>query len=194
MCKPASSILLSSRAVVLAACLLGASAASAAPPPVFDARVINTNANPVPVIVITPPPPPVVPTVQCKIELGLGSSSTPFASGGSRTNSMSCPAGVTAIDLERVIHDANGGTLPSVNVAHYTLLFSLGPQHVTTGTVIALATQSAPDVRLPTAVRVSANDQTGQNWFHFGKACSSGIAGINVGCGGIVYLIGKPVN
>jgi hypothetical protein len=154
----------------------------------LEARIINTPSQPVPVSVIPAAPDPMV---TCRYSLGTtGSATTPIAwgSGVAPVTSVSCPAGVTAIDVRRVIYDFDGA-----NAVHFAVFIGYVPPGVTSDISahwIAMLTNGQADIALQTPVRIDTNDG---GTIQANVRCSSGIAGFNVQCGGRVFLIGTPV-
>jgi hypothetical protein len=183
--------------VVLALTSAGPALAQGAIKPIM-AFIVNDRANPVPVVVTndTPAPPALV---KCTRDLGGGSSPDPIipAVGGGWFNviTIDCPAGVTALDVQRVTY-APGVTAAATqnNVVHWQVV--LGPSSApdTTlepGEVIAVLTAGAPDTVLSRPLRVDLTlPLSGFAWERSG---STGIAGIGAQLSGSLIFEGVPV-
>ena len=81
-------------------------------------------------LLVTLVSPAVAATVTCSWDLGSGSNnalvSTTAEKGTPLSSSLKCPPNTAAIDVQRVIFDPYGGSLPSINVASYTLTVAIG--------------------------------------------------------------------
>jgi len=162
--------------------------------------VNNTSSSPVPVSVVSIVNPPGAPVVNCYLGLGTFTQGTPFVNpageGSSGIGLLTCPPGVTAIDVQRVLYDAWGGTssFHSENVAQYQLMLGLVPTFpgsFDNAVLFPVLTNAAPQADLPAPIRLDkASGKAIVNQY----ACSSGVAGYNAKCGGRVYFIGTVVS
>ena len=179
-------------ACLAAACLAPPVLAQGALKPV-EALIVNPANRPVPVSIV---PPATSSTAMCRIEMSDGS---PLASVASTATSfpiaeLSCSAGVSRLDVHRVVASATPFPAPGNLPVHFNLVVGLGrPDAIGYVLDVPIATLSSgtPDLALARPVRIDKNapvlmlaDQT----------CSSGITGIVAKCMRTVFLIGTPVN
>lgn len=162
-----------------------------------EALIVNPPSRPVPVNVIAPPAAELAPLVTCNVTLARFTGGAPFAQGITSQRvlgDIACPAGVSHLDVQRVIYDPSPG---SENVAHYhllvgTVLPTLPPSDVAGDfQPLAMLTEGAPDVVLPRPRRIDLTDTQRRLRLRYG--CGSGVAGIAPACSGVVYLIGTAV-
>ena len=154
--------------------------------------VTNTPANAVPVTVIPSSPSP---TVTCVADIGRGSAGSPYSGITSRTPlaGLNCPSNVSAIDLQSVFYEPSAGSLPSQNVASFWSNIGLNNGTGFTIEHLIAATSSGTPVGLVSPpVRLDMDDPSGTAIIFNGR-CFSGIAGVNSSCGGLLYLVGTPV-
>jgi hypothetical protein len=162
-----------------------------------QAVIVNSPANPVPVLVTnTTPTPPAL--VKCTKDLGGGSTPVEIANpGGGWFNvlTIECPAGVTALDVQRVFY-APGVTAVETpnNVLHWQVL--LGPSSapdltLDPGEVMAVLTAGAPYAVLSRPVRVDLT--IGSAGFAYMRSGSTGIPGIGAQQSGSLIFEGVPV-
>lgn len=158
-------------------------------PPILplDVKVTNTTANPVPVSIVAAALPT---TINCRLNLGQSFASTPIFQtvyNGADVAALQCPAGVNSIRVRRVIFDPTGGSLPSENLVHFRMLVALGDST----NVIAIVTDGSPEAKLAAPILI---DRTSGQEILYKTLCSSGIAGINVKCGGQLLLFGSAAD
>ena len=157
--------------------------------------IVNGTAKPVPVLVTnTRPTPPDL--VKCSLYIGGLGSATPVVAGGgggSSLNAINCPAGVTALDVQRVFFAPGVPAESTVsNVLHWQVVFGLSSDtNLEAGEVMAVLTAGAPDTVLSRPVRF---DVTLANpLIAFRESASTGIPGISAAITGSLIFEGVPV-
>jgi hypothetical protein len=169
----------------------------------LEAVVVNPASRPVPVTVIAPTAATQPATVTCRIQFDRQTASSPFFFGTkiiTPVQYLDCPSGVTRLDVHRVLFDPAGGGFGSMNVAHFHLMVGIGPLSGSgenfgdedVAIPLAMLTEGAADISLARPVRIDKG-ATGMAVMTR-RGCSSGIAGFNAACAGVVFLVGTPVN
>jgi hypothetical protein len=157
--------------------------------------VNNTDASPIPVSVVSVAPPAPEPTVTCKIDTGSALQNSPFASNiiSFPGDSISCPSTIAAIDVQRLLFVPDPGHFGEFDTTTASYRSAFGTQSATDefalGNVIALVTEGSPEKVFSPSVRLGLAKT---DLYVVRTHCTSGLAGINVTCGGILYFIGTP--
>lgn len=179
-----------------AACFAPSALAQGVLKPV-DARIVNTPSQPVPVSIVAPAAPAPA-TATCRIDIDISGNLLPVPAGGISTQiaSLECPAGVSRLDVHRVVfHTGVFVSAPVSNQMHFNVSVALGRfigNLPVLDTPIATLSDGTPDLSLARPVRI---DKTAAGVYAMtSMMCSSGIAGLAPKCAGTVFLIGTPVN
>jgi hypothetical protein len=161
------------------------------------AFIVNDADNPVPVLV-TNATPTLPDLVTCSKDLGGGSSPNPIvaAPGGWFNNlTIDCPAGVTALDVQRVIYAPNVTAVETLNnVLHWQIAFGQSTSPDTSlepGEVMAVLTSGAPSAVLSRPVRLHFTG--GSSGIAYERSGSTGIAGVGASQSGSLIFEGVPV-
>jgi len=159
-------------------------------PVVGDVEIVNTSP-----IAVTVVPPAASEQVICTVlEGSSGPGNWPVEIGSS---TLTCPAGVTAVDIQRVIFDPSAldpsnATFSSRDYLIYNMLVGIGPAGnfglAKMTTIFGMFTQSELDKTLPRPVRITLATQ----WIYFQGRC--GAPGVtNTICGSGAIIIGTPI-
>jgi len=160
-----------------------------------DALIVNPVNRPVPVSIVAPAAPA---TATCRIDIDISGNLLPVPAGGTSTQiaSLECPAGVSRLDVHRVVfHTGVFVSAPVLNQVHFNVSVALGRLIGNSAVLdmpIATLSDGTPDLSLARPVRI---DKTAAGVYAMtSMTCSSGIAGLAPKCAGTVFLIGTPVN
>jgi hypothetical protein len=178
-------------AVFFATTFLATVAAAQSNNPPLNVTVTNT---PLPVSVVAPPS---APTIVCTRLLLSGGGPGQFTGGGGSSAfvgaALKCPAGVTAIDVKRVVIEP----VNSPNVTGYITTVKNGPPDplnsfdVTEPKLLAVVTNGAPEVSLDDPVRLDVSP-TSTLRLVVRTSCSSQISR-GIDCSSTLYLFGRAV-
>jgi len=180
-------------AISVATTLLSAVAGAQPNNPPLSVTVTNT---PLPVSVVSLPPSS--PTIVCKREIGSSASPLSQVAGGGGSGAfaspiLKCPAGITAIDVKRIVVEPN----LSLNVTAYILTIKVGPPdplnsfEVSEPKMLAVVTNGAPEVSLADPVRLDVSP-TSTLLLVNRLSCKSQISS-GIECRYTLYLFGKAV-
>ena len=156
-----------------------------------EALIVNSASRPVPVSIVSSAAPA---SVTCRIDM-TGGNLLPVTNTGTSfpVAELNCPAGVTRLDVHRVVASIGRISSPEAPV-HFVLDIGLGHQEnpgYVIDTPIATLSSGTPDLSLARPVRIDKGaGVTMLAW----ETCSSGVAGVNVRCARTIFLIGTPVN